>query len=226
MICNVIATGSSGNAVLLDGEILIDCGISWRALAPHAAGIRLVLLTHRHADHFRASTIKKLAFERPSVRFACCAWMAEQLVGAGVSKGRIDIAQCGVGIAYGAALECKPVEIPHDVPNCGWFVRHGERTAFYATDCGSLDGVEMPGIDLYMIEANHTEQDIQRRAQEKLDRGEYAYEYRAARNHLSMEQAMDWIGRNAGTSSRCILLHQHKDKDNARNSTTTQIQYN
>ena len=31
MTCNVIATGSQGNAVVLDGTILLDCGVPFGA---------------------------------------------------------------------------------------------------------------------------------------------------------------------------------------------------
>ena len=50
MICKVkvISTGSKGNAVLLNDEILIDCGVPFRELEPYCKGLRLVLLTHVH----------------------------------------------------------------------------------------------------------------------------------------------------------------------------------
>lgn len=31
--CNIIATGSKGNAVVIEHEILIDCGVPFKALA-------------------------------------------------------------------------------------------------------------------------------------------------------------------------------------------------
>lgn len=61
--------------------------------------------------------------------------------------------------------------IPHDVPNCAWhifaFADEGgqlrRNEVFYATDCGSLDGVEAKDYDLYLIEANYGEEEIQER---------------------------------------------------------------
>lgn len=107
------------------------------------------------------------------------------------------------------------VPLVHDVPNCGWrLLLKGGETLFYVTDTGTLDGIEAKGYDLYMIESNHTQADIEARAEEKRERGEFAYEYRAAANHLSYEQTMDWLYRNMGANSRYVLLHQHKeDKD-------------
>lgn len=43
----IIKTGSSGNAVLVNG-ILFDCGISWKMLEPYANDIDVVLISHRH----------------------------------------------------------------------------------------------------------------------------------------------------------------------------------
>lgn len=49
MTYEVIQTGSSGNAVLINNEILIDCGVSWKKIQPHAKKLKLVLLTHEHS---------------------------------------------------------------------------------------------------------------------------------------------------------------------------------
>ena len=95
MTYNIISTGSQGNAVAINDVILIDCGVSFKALAAVCKGIKLVLLTHSHNDHFKVSTIKKLAFERPTLRFACCDWLINNLVECGVDKKNIDVLEIG-----------------------------------------------------------------------------------------------------------------------------------
>ena len=111
----------------------------------------------------------------------------------------------------------KPVELVHDVPNCGYKLFLFDKTGsklFYATDTGTLDHIEAKDYDYYLIEANHTQAEIEARIAEKQSRGEFAYEVRAARNHLSQEQALDWLAQNAGPNSQYVFLHQHKeDKD-------------
>ena len=52
MICNVIGSGSSGNAVILDKHILVDCGVPFKRLQAFAKDLRLVLLTHKHGNYF------------------------------------------------------------------------------------------------------------------------------------------------------------------------------
>ena len=66
------------------------------------------------------------------------------------------------------------------------------------------------GYDLYLVEANYEEAELQAREADKLAAGEFSYESRAALNHLSAEQARGWLAANAGPQSRVIWLHQHK----------------
>lgn len=218
MTYDVIATGSKGNAVVINEEILIDCGIPYKKLEPYAKGLKLVLLTHRHSDHFKTATIRRLHQERPTLRFGCCEWMVGPLVEAGVDKHVIDLYKPGNTYIYGYPphLQLCPESLVHDVENCCYHMvfgteQDGEKV-FYATDTGTLDGIEANDYDYYFVEANHTQADIEARAAEKLAKGKFAYEYRAAANHLSYEQAMDWLYQNMGPKSRYILLHGHTDR--------------
>lgn len=212
MTCNVIATGSKGNAVHLGGSLLLDCGVPFKALCGCYREVKLVLLTHLHSDHFNRATIKKLASERPLLRFGCCEWLVGALVTLGVNRARIDVYQTGKWYEYGA-IKVSPVELVHDVPNCGYRLKIEKETALYATDTGSMCSVDAVGYDLYMIEANHTEAEIQERIERKLEAGEFVYEYRAAVGHLSKEKADAFLAENAGENSKILYLHQHESED-------------
>lgn len=212
MTYEIIGTGSTGNAVIINGEIMIDCGMPWKDIEPYTDALRLVLLTHKHGDHFRVSCIRSLHEKRPGLRFGACQWMAGKLSEAGVSPRVIDFYEPSRIYTYGA-LSVSPEELVHDVPNCGYriFLPNGEKL-FYATDTGTMDGIKAAGYDLYMLEANHTEKEIEERVAEKMASGEYAYEFRAAQNHLSREQAEDWLYQNMGPNSRYLFLHQHSER--------------
>lgn len=218
MTYDILATGSSGNAVVINGEILIDCGVPYKTLekSGYIKGLWLVLLTHEHSDHFKPATVGRLHRERPALRWGCCEWMVPHLLQTGVDKRVIDVYKEGLGADYSKRKRIViPVSVPHDVPNCGYklffFGDHGGKL-FYVTDAGTLDGVEAKDYDLYLIEANHTKAEIEANIAEKMAKGEFAYEYRAAQNHLSKEQALDWLAHNAGSSSRYQFLHQHIDR--------------
>lgn len=213
MTCDVIATGSQGNAVALGGEILIDCGVPYKKIAHIVPTLKLVLLTHRHADHFAPTTIKRLHRERPALRFGCCEWMVPYLISAGVSPLVIDLyIPDALGFyRYGDRLKVLPFPLLHDVENCGYKIIYGDERILYATDTSTLDGIDAPGFDLYLIEANHTEQEIADRIRRKTEAGEYVYEHRVEVTHLSRESADAWLCMNAGPNSKVIYLHQHKE---------------
>lgn len=215
MICNVIATGSQGNAVLLNNEVLIDCGVPYKLLAPYVSGLRLVLLTHRHGDHFNPTTIRRLHKERPTLRFGCCWWMMGQLVAAGIPLRVIDVYFTESDTAFNEYDNGRVIVLAfpllHDVENCGYKICIENETALYATDTSTMDGVSAPGFDLYMIEANHTEQEIADRIRRKTEAGEFVYEHRVEVTHLSREAADAWLMMNAGPNSKVIYLHQHQE---------------
>lgn len=215
MTYDILATGSSGNAVVINGEILIDCGVPMKKLreSGYIKNLKLVLLTHEHGDHFNATTVRALHKERPALRCVCCAWMVPHLLEAGVDKRAIILIKPGRWYQCGFCRQFMAETIPHDVENCGYHLKLDYETIFYATDTSTLDHIEAKNYDLYMIEANHTRAEIEARIAEKQARGEFAYETRAAQNHLSQEQALDWLARNAGPNSRYVFLHQHKDKE-------------
>lgn len=213
MTFNVIATGSTGNAVVINDSILIDCGVPYKALEPVKKDLKLVLLTHVHSDHFKPRTVRALHKERPTLRWACGEWMVGPLLEAGVDKRCISVcAPKETWCFFGTAM-AELFPLVHDVQNCGWMIVTTDReTAFYATDTATLDGVEAKDYDLYLIEANHTREELEARAKAKLEAGQYAYEYRAAANHLSQEQALDWLYQQMGPHSRYVFLHAHQDK--------------
>lgn len=214
MTYNVVSTGSKGNAVVINDCILIDCGVPFKLLASHTKALKLVLLTHEHGDHFNAATVRKLHQQRPTLRFGCCEWMIPHLLAAGVDSRVIDVyvPYLPAFLMYGPSLSIRTQMLTHNVPNCGYHIHMNGKRLFYATDTGTLDGVEAKGYDWYLVEANHTEADIAARIAEKQAVGEYAYEYRAAENHLSREQAEDWLYQQMGPHSQYVFLHGHEEK--------------
>lgn len=211
---NIISTGSSGNAVVINDKILIDCGVPYRRLEPVVKGLKLVLLTHIHSDHFNPRTAAALHRERPSLRFGCCEWMAKPLLDAGVDKRVIDVYEPDHIYCYDR-FDVSPVHLIHNVQNCGYRIYDGYQWLFYATDTGTLDGIEAKDYDLYMIEANHSKAELEARTAEKIAAGAFSYEANASRNHLSREQAEDWLYGQMGPNSRYVFLHQHVDEGDA-----------
>ena len=212
MTCNIIATGSKGNAILLNGEYLLDCGVPFSKLKNVYKDIQVVFLSHQHLDHINPKTVLRIHKERPAVRFACGPWMSELLREIGIADNRIDVFWLGELYGYGSSVLAKCVEIPHDVRNCAWDIQIDGESVFYATDCGTLAGIEARDRDLYLVEGNYKESELQERIAEKSAKGEFSYETRVEQSHLSEEQAMRWLSENAGPDSKYILIHRHMDE--------------
>lgn len=209
---HIISTGSQGNAVVINHVILVDCGVPYKAIEPYVRELKLVLLTHIHSDHFRPSTLRRLADERPLLRFACCRWLVTALVAAGVPSQNIDVLDTGIMYGYGI---CNVIPIPlvHNVPNCGYKIHFPCGKVFYATDTNNLNGITARHYDLYMVEANYEDEIIREKIAAKKEAGEYAYERQVLKNHLSKAKCDDFIYRNIGSGGEYVYLHCHVDKD-------------
>ena len=84
---------------------------------------------------------------------------------------------------------------------------------FYATDTNNLNGITARHYDLYMIEANFEDDVIREKIAAKKAAGEYAYERRVLKNHLSKAKCDDFIYRNIGPGSEYVYLHCHVDDE-------------
>lgn len=212
----VIQSGSDGNLTIIDDSIAIDMGVSYKTVEPFAKDLRLVLLTHAHQDHFKKRTVYKLAQQRPTLKWACRDWMVGPLREQGVDARNIHVLPADQWQYYAAPISLMvcPFDTQHNVPNCGWRLWKGENDSlFYATDLGNLSGIEAKGYTVYLLESNHTEAEIEAAVAEAMEKGEFTYRTRAAENHLSYEQAVDWLTDNMGPNSVWVPMHGHKNKE-------------
>ena len=205
-IAKVISSGSEGNAVIYNNAIMVDCGVSFKALEAVKRSLKIVLLTHKHSDHLKLRTLQRLQAERPSLRVACGAFLLEELP----CIKNIDVLQVGKIYDYGA-FKVSPVKLYHDVPNFGWriFLNNGQKI-FHATDTVHLEGITAKGYDLYAIEHNYCEEYIQQAIEEARANGEYTHAYGNINTHLSIQQARAFIEANRKESSKVLELHKSR----------------
>lgn len=203
MLYNVIATGSTGNAVIYFDSVLVDCGVPYASLKPFVRQLRLILLTHEHSDHINFSTLDRLMNERPTLRIGCGEHMREY-----VSKYRnVDIYQPGPTYGYGM-FSISPIKLYHDVPNFGYRLFCAGKSVIHATDTAHLSGITAKNYDLYAIEHNYNEDIVYDIIAEKTARGEFAHEKGSINTHLSEQQARDFIFNNKGENSQVLRLHE------------------
>lgn len=202
----VISSGSEGNAVIYDNLLMVDCGVTLKALEAVKRSLKIVLLTHQHGDHLKLRTLQRLQAERPTLRIACADFLLEKLEG----LNNIDVLQVGKLYNYGA-FKVSPVKLYHDVPNIGWriFLNNGQKI-FHATDTVHLEGISAKGYDLYAIEHNYCEEYIQQAIEEARANGEYTHAYGNINTHLSIQQARAFIEANRKESSEVLELHKSR----------------
>ena len=196
-------TGSMGNAVLYFGNILVDIGVPYSCLKPYVKDIQIVLLTHAHGDHLNLKTLKRLIFERPSLRIGCCEWMLPHLT----DFKNVDVYEIGKLYNYGA-FQLSPFKLYHDVPQVGYRLFKDEIKIFHATDTSTLEEVTALGYDLYCIEANYSEPIAKQMIEQAREKGEFTHVIGSINSHLSEEQCNDFFYKNKNEHSKLIRLHE------------------
>lgn len=207
----IISSCSTGNATIIRDIILIDCGVTFKRLEKYYKQLKIVLLTHIHSDHFKKETIRKLAQERPTLRFACCEWLLQPLLECGVLRKNIDVLQIGTRYDY-KLFKIVPIKLYHDVPQCGYRVLFDDYKVIYMTDTRTVEGIVAKNYDLYLVEGNYEEEELEQRIKQKQEEGLYYYESRVRNTHLSKGQATDFLLNNMGENSEYVFMHEHVER--------------
>lgn len=202
-IANVLASGSTGNCVIYHEFIMVDIGVPFSTIRPYLYDIKVVVLTHKHQDHFNLPTLKRLCYERPTVRIFCGEWMVPLLDGI----KNVDVGEIGNVYNYGL-FKISPVKAYHDVPNMGVRIFKGDHKLIHITDTFTLEGITAKNYDIFCIEHNYNEETVYDKIKEKEAAGEYAHQRGAINSHLSEQQARDFIYKNGAAHSQVVRLHE------------------
>ena len=209
----VLATGSTGNAVVIDGAIS-------RPLRRSVQGREASCKSSQacSADTLaRRSLPKKHAPARPRSGPTGAPLRLLPLDGAasggkaGVKPANIDLYDFDRRYSYGD-FSVEPVPLVHDVPNRGYKLLLHSGKVLYATDTNNLHGISAPNFDLYLLEANYEDEEIQARIAEKKANGEFVYERRVLGTHLSKAKCDDFIYRDIGPTGEYVYLHGHVEE--------------
>ena len=201
----ILGSGSAGNAVLYHNSILIDCGVPYSLIKPHIKGIQIVLLTHSHGDHINMVTLRKIVFERPTIRIGCCEWMEHY-----VSEFKnVDIFKIGEINNYGP-FKIAAVQLYHDVKNCGYRIFKESYKTIHCTDTAHLEGITAKNYDLFCIESNYNEDTVFETIARIERNGGFAHQRGSIQTHLSEQQCNKFFYENKKEDSKLIRLHQTK----------------
>ncbi|MBM3997354.1 MAG: MBL fold metallo-hydrolase [Planctomycetes bacterium] len=170
---HVLASGSSGNACVVEADgvgVLIDFGLSPRALAPRMKQCRLtwnridaVVLTHDHTDHWNATTLSHLATLRLPIY--CHAEHKKAFNAQSRAFAALDAAglfrhyEPGESIDMLGRFRCEPIELSHDgAMTCGFRFEGNGWAIGYAADLGcwtSKLARQLADVDVLALEFNH-----------------------------------------------------------------------
>ena len=211
----IIQTGSKGNAILIEECFLLDCGVSYAKLKKHLKNIKFIFIGHSHNDHFKTTTIKQIAFEKPNIKFVVGNYLVTKLLDCGVQKKNIIVLDIEKWYQVGN-LKIRLDYLYHDVPNDCIHIQFPDgKKVFYATDTNKIDHVFAEGYDYYFIEANYlTDAELNKKIKEDKENGRFSYYERVKDTHLSQLQAINWLDKNMGANSKYIFIHQHIEKEN------------
>lgn len=160
----IIASGSQGNAVLID-DLLVDCGISFKKLGGYdfvRDNIKYIFITHKHSDHCNIVTLKRIKKDFPHIEIYCN-WETAEHIGDKVEIKKI----------FGSNLRLlfpkytlKTIELLHDVENHGFIMYREDGTKLvYATDTNNLDNFPTDTkYDYFFIESNHDAKKLEKLA--------------------------------------------------------------
>jgi len=174
----VLASGSSGNAALLETNgfgILIDCGLHPRMLSARLREVgatwdcvNAVLLTHTHGDHWKDFTLADLRSRRIPLyahaehfdQLGSSARSFDPLKRAGLARSYCD----GAVLELAAGLVVHPIRVSHDAdPTYAFRIDRRDAggpvwSVGYASDlgCGSSALIDaFAGVDVLALEFNH-----------------------------------------------------------------------
>jgi len=192
-------TGSTGNLYQV-GDLLVEAGVPIRkikeALGYDLSGVSGCLASHGHGDHSAAV--------RDLIRLGVdCYMTAETADHVGAAGHRAHIIEPGRQFRVGA-WTILPFDLVHDCEGHVGFlmVGRGEKIA-YITDSHYCP-VRFRGLTRLMIEANYCPEILAENVES--GRVDPSVAYRAVRNHMSIDTALEAIQANMNPSLREIAL--------------------
>lgn len=208
----IIGSSSEGNCVVVEDVLMLDCGLRYTKIKNYLSKIKLIFISHSHQDHLLPSTIKKVAYNYPTIKFLTGSEVVvNKLVECGVDKKNIYYLESGKKYDLGL-LKVKLEELYHDTPNYALKWQINDKKGIYAVDTNRIDHIEAKNYDLYLIESNYVTELLNKHIQECKDNNDdenkLYYLNRVKSTHLSYENCTDFLLNNMGDNSEFVRIHK------------------
>ena len=213
---SILGTGSSGNCIIVNNNIMLDCGLPYKKIKKYLKDIKLIFISHRHNDHLLPTCVKQIAYNFPTIKFVYNdedLYIFDILFNNGVDiRNMYSISQnkwFDLGIC-----KIKLEELYHDVLNSACHLEINNKRLLYVTDTSRIDHIVAKNYDYYLIEANyHSREELEQRIKESEEKGEFTHLKRVLYTHLCESDTIDWLKENMGDKSEYQFIHQHQDKE-------------
>lgn len=204
----IIGSSSKGNCIIVEDILMLDVGVSYSKIKKYLSKVKLIFISHVHQDHLLPSTIKKIAYNYPTIKFLTGSEVVvEKLVECGVNKKNIFVLKSGKWFDLGL-LKVKLEEMYHDTPNYALKCEYKDKKLLYVVDTNRIDHIEAKGYDLFLIENNYREDILRKHIEECEDSNILYYLNRVPNTHLSSEQANSFLIENMSNNSTYEYIHK------------------
>lgn len=245
MKIQILATGSSGNSVLIDHSILMDAGISIKAFhgfGLQAESVKALIITHKHGDHMKLPLVRHLLSHNVP------AFLPAEVIGELTKEGVLDMTPL---LASGQVVPIHPDTIfsvgdihiqaypqkHHDLINYAFVLTKEDDRLLYCTDLDTVEATEvgvgllhLGQFDTILLEGNYDEPYLREyieyiislvpEAEDPRNSSDEDLEHWVKANYRNLP---DEVARNA---FRAIQNHRHLSKQQARAYATGHLKPN
>lgn len=198
----IINSGSDGNCVVIE-DMMFDVGVSYKKLKHALPHIKYIFVTHRHTDHIKPVTFKRISREYPRIKWIVNYNVAETF--------GVDYFHKMVGDKTSIKLKDRTIEAfqcVHDVPCSAFVITYNDGSNFiYATDTATLEYAPVRKYDKLFLESNHDEYKLE---QALVQQKKYSYNaYSNGLRHLSTQKSKEFYYlRRKNRDSEWVELHK------------------
>lgn len=207
---NIINSNSDGNAIIVNKILMLDCGVPYTKIKPYLKDIKLIFISHIHKDHLFPSTISKIAYNHPNIKFVVGSKdIVKRLVECGIRTNKIMLLPENKWFDMNL-IKVRLEPTTHDVPNHCLKFEINKKKCIYIVDTANVDNIEAKNYDLYLIENNYREDILKKHIEECEDENKLYYLNRVSRTHLSDEQCNSFLIENMKDNGVYEYIHQSK----------------
>lgn len=244
----ILATGSSGNCVLIGGMVLVDAGIPFKHFCEHDIPLEQLsccIITHKHGDHMNKPFVRKLLTNNIPVI------MSEDSAADLATEGKINVEEYvekrliqflrkdklykfDMYRSNGTLCMTAHPQKHHDIINYALVFTDNEQRLLYSTDLDSLEPsdvgeglIHLGMFDTILLEGNYDELYLRSYIEYMISIAPEA----TNPDEMDNNELEQWVKRNykllpdevARNAFRAIQNHRHLSKQQARAYASTHL---